>query len=388
MSIRTKKLDVTNGFHSEYTEPLLPHLADLALSLTWNPPVIRLESTEELQSNVAPDHNSIPEHTRRPVFFHQAIQRLVAQFPNCTWLEAGRGSSVMQLVKRSVGNVEGHAFHSPQLASSTRAQDSLTDVTVELWRQGYAVQYWPFHRSQRGSYEHLSLPPIQFEKTRHWLPYKRRNIPEQDEPLAAPTSETHELLTFIGFRDAAKTETDFDIDPKSERFKEMLGGHVMAGETLAPASLYYEVAARAALLIQKDTEAKIFVPSVEDLLMKSPIGQCETKKIALTLRREPDEQSCWSFSITTRDKTSDAALPTTHSTGKVRLEKRSVKSLAKEFGRYETLTINRRYDEVLNHHDAEKMSGRHIYVRSRHQQLTSNTKLTFLARLQRRRDLR
>ena len=90
-----------------------------------------LETTDELESNTEPDFSIVLEHTRRPVFFQRAIERLTTKFSLCTWIEAGRGSSVIQLVKQSVGDLQGHAFHSPQLTSAN-TQNSLTDITVDL----------------------------------------------------------------------------------------------------------------------------------------------------------------------------------------------------------------------------------------------------------------
>lgn len=366
--VRTKKLNVTNGFHSKFTEPLLPHLTSLAEKLEWKRPEIHLETTEEFERSDDPTYQIVSEHTRKPVFFQRAVQRLASKFGQpCTWLEAGRGSSVVQLVKLSVGATsqqQGHAFHSPQLTSATKSQDSLTDITVDLWKAGYAVQYWPFHRSQKREYKYFSLPPIQFEKTRHWLGFTGRGHTEEDVQAVVEeeVEEVHELLTFLKFADGAtKKQAVFKIDPKSDRFQKMLGGHVMAGQTLAPASLYFEVVARAALYLENDTEAKDYVPTVNDLVMRSPIGHNTNKKISLALRKLDDVFPSWSFSITTQDIDNRSAEPFEHSTGTIRLTKRDDRHAAREFERFETLTGYRRYDEVMNHADAEMMQGNHIY---------------------------
>ncbi|KAL8727819.1 MAG: hypothetical protein Q9166_005811 [cf. Caloplaca sp. 2 TL-2023] len=360
-SVRTKKLNVTNGFHSQFTEPMLPHLDSLAMQLEWRRPDIHLETTDELESNTEPDFRMVSEHTRRPVFFQRAIERLTRKFSQCTWMEAGRGSSVIQLVKLSVADPQGHAFHSPQFTSA-KAQDSLSDITVDLWRSGYATQYWPFHRSQKPDYEYISLPPIQFEKTRHWLGFTGRGLIKPAEAEAVKdTEEIHELLIFLNFSDGAKDEAVFRIDPQAERFKKMLGGHLMAGQALAPASLYFEVVARAALLLENDTQATTYVPTVDDLLMRSPIGQSTNKKISLVLKKLDDTRPSWSFSITTQDTEVRMAQPFEHSTGRVCLKKRDDALSAREFERFETLTGHRRHKEVMNHPNAEKMQGNHIY---------------------------
>ncbi|OCK75371.1 putative Phthiocerol synthesis polyketide synthase type I PpsA [Lepidopterella palustris CBS 459.81] len=360
-SVRTKKLNVTNGFHSQFTEPMLPHLNSLAMQLEWRHPDIHLETTDELESNTEPDFRIVSEHTRKPVFFQRAVERLTSKFSQCTWIEAGRGSSVIQLVKGSVTDSQGHAFHSPQLTSAN-AQDSLTNITVDLWKSGYATQHWPFHRSQKPEYEYLSLPPIQFEKTRHWFGFTGRGL-EKDaqEEAMKDIQETHELLAFLNFRDGAKNEAVFRIDPQADRFKQMLGGHVMAGQTLAPASLYFELVARAALVLENDTQAATYVPTVDDLLMRSPIGQNTNKKISLVLKKLDDKHPSWSFSITTQDTEVEGANPFEHSTGRVCLKKRNDAQSARDFERFETLTGHRRCEELMNHPDAEKMQGTHVY---------------------------
>ena len=363
-SVRTKRLKVTHGFHSKFTDPLLPHLTALAKEVVWRRPTIHLETCDDAQSVTEPDFCLVAEHMRRPVFFQRAVERLAQRYSHSTWLEAGRGSSVIQLVRGSVGETQGHLFLSPQLTTSN-AQGSLTDITIDLWKAGYAVQYWPFHRSQKSQYQFLSLPPYQFEKTRHWLPFTGRG--GEKEVLPDPIQETptiYELLSFLRFKDDSKKEAIFRIAPQSDRFKSILGGHVMAGQSLAPASLYFEVAARAALFLQSDTAATSYVPTVKDLLMKSPIGLDTTKDIILSLKRINDSRPSWSFSITTQAQPSAAghiSEPFEQSTGTVHLEKRDDAQAARNFRRFETLTGYRRHEEIMNHPEAEKMQGTHIY---------------------------
>ncbi|KAL2207821.1 putative Phthiocerol synthesis polyketide synthase type I PpsA [Sarocladium strictum] len=336
-SVRTKKLNVTNGFHSEFTEPLLPHLAALAEELEWRTPTTHLETTEELPHSGELGADFVSDHTRKPVFFQRAVERLASQFPQATWLEAGRGSSVMQLVKLSVPNAQDQVFHSPQLTAAT-AQSSLVDITIDF------------------------LPPIQFEKTRHWLGFTGREpVSEQKPEVVKEVKAAHELLSFVNFRDKAKSEADFSIDPKADRFQQMLGGHVMAGQALAPASLYFEVVARAALLLEDDTEAQRFVPTVNNLLMRSPIGRDTDKRIILVLKKTQGMTLSWSFSIATQDLGANAAQPFEVSTGEVILKKKDDSKAAREFERFETLIGRRRCDDILAHPDAENMQGNHIY---------------------------
>ncbi|TAQ89052.1 hypothetical protein B7494_g2621 [Chlorociboria aeruginascens] len=326
-SVRTKRLRVTHGFHSRFTEPILARLTEVVKQLNWKRPTLHLEMCDEASSTTEPDFEI--------------------------------ASHMLQLVKDSILDAQGHAFLSPRLSSSN-AQDSLTDVTIDLWKYGYAAQYWPFHRSQKLEYEHLSLPPYQFEKTRHWLPYIRRGAEKETEKDEKKVV-THELVSFLQFKDKSKKEALFRIDPLSDRFQALVGGHVIAGETLVPAALFFEIIARAALYLQKRTDAEEYVPTVGDLAMKYPIGRHASTEIILTLKRLEDTYPSWSFTITTKANTHETAEPSQQSTGKVCLKKRDDGQAARDFKRFESLTGHRRYREVCDHPSSEKMQGKHVY---------------------------
>ena len=143
---------------------------DLAEQIDWKEPSIYLETCTESQSWEGPAPIFIPEHTRRPVFFGHAIERLSQRFSECSWLEAGHDSSVMQLLRGALGVKQdtGYLILSPQL-NTPNAAGALSDVTVNLWKTGYRAQYWLFHRSQKQQYQSLTLPPYQFEKSWHWV---------------------------------------------------------------------------------------------------------------------------------------------------------------------------------------------------------------------------
>lgn len=65
---RFRRLTTTHGFHSEFTEPILPGLTELTEQLEIGVPTIPLETCSEGQSwtNIEPRH--IVEHTRLSVF--------------------------------------------------------------------------------------------------------------------------------------------------------------------------------------------------------------------------------------------------------------------------------------------------------------------------------
>ena len=361
-TIRLRRLRVTHGFHSRFTDPLLPYLMNLAEQLDWKEPSIHLETCSEFQDSQRPGPKLVSEHTRSPVYFHQAVARLTEQLSECTWLEAGYGSSIMQLVRSNIesGNKE-HLFLSPQLTSSNFAS-SLSEVTTKLWKAGYPTQYWYFHRSQKQQYHHLILPPYQFEKTRHWLPYTERTRNDFAADTVQEKQSTHELLSFAGYNDERKCEAKFVVDPRNKRYRSLLEGHITAGQTLAPSSLYFELVARAALCLQSQSSSSNHVPCVEPLSMKVPIGLDTNREIIIVLNRDSEAQSSWTFDMFSRLRSGGKAHDATqHAVGNVHVRKRSDFRLAQSFKRMSSLIGPLRCNQILDDPEAEKMQGLHIY---------------------------
>ncbi|KAK7927489.1 polyketide synthase [Apiospora marii] len=355
--VRAKRLAVTHGFHSVFTESLLPQLEDLASELEWKSPTIPLELCEETPSSHELDHHHVTRHTRDPVCFQSAIERLADKYPQCVWLEAGRGSSVTHLVRGCLKSPERHSFFSPQLAADN-ALDSLVDITVKLWREGQKVQYWQFHPCQRSQYRDVSLPPYQFQKTRHWLPYVVPKVHDNTAEIEQPHKPTcHELLSLV--KGDKLGEAVFRISPKSDRFRNLVESHVMAERAAMPASLYVEVVARAALFLQEDLPASTWVPTVEYLEMKSPIGLDPESEITLKMQHLEDPSQSWSFTILLA--TPGSIKPQETTTGVVHLSKRTDPHTAQSFKRFETLIGPARWERILQHPDAERMQGKHIY---------------------------
>jgi acyl transferase domain-containing protein/SAM-dependent methyltransferase/acyl carrier protein len=360
-AVRTKKLRVTHGFHSKFTDTLMPHITALAQSLTWNKPRIHLETCDDGSSLTEPDFRLVPDHTRKPVFFEQAVKRLAQKYSSCTWLEVGVSSSFMNLVKGSLaaGQVHDSLLLAPQL-TTPNAEASLADITVSLWKAGYATQYWLFHRRCKPQYQYLSLPPYQFEKTNLWLDFADRTGTPAGN-IAVADRQKHEILTFVKFLGTAKDEAVFRVSPESDRYQYLVNGHVMAGQALMPASLSFELISRAALLLQGESAVISHVPCVESLHMKSPIGLDTKKEILLLMTRTKDVKPSWSFKISTQALGANNSESFEHTTGIVYLERRDDIRAAQNFRRFEMLIGSRRCEEIINDPDAEKMQGNHLY---------------------------
>ncbi|KAK8117056.1 BcPKS16- polyketide synthase [Apiospora kogelbergensis] len=174
---KSQRLDVTHGFHSRFTEPLLHDLEGLSESLHFSTtPGIHLE-TCTADPDVAFGPRYINQHTRSPVYFADAVHRLEARFGACSWMEAGQASPIMAMIKRATDQRDNHSFYSLGQGDST-----LLALTTKLWNDGVDVSFWPFLTPDESGVQQISLPSYQFTKTSAWM----ENIDR--------ASEAHELL--------------------------------------------------------------------------------------------------------------------------------------------------------------------------------------------------
>ncbi|KAL3462245.1 hypothetical protein BJX64DRAFT_288576 [Aspergillus heterothallicus] len=354
-SIRHKRLNVSHGFHSRFTEPLLPGLEELATQLTFREPKIPFETCSKTESWVQFGADKIVQHTRTPVFFSEAITRVAARLGPCTWLEAGSGSAVTGMVRHSLdtSGLPSHNFQAVHLGGEG-AMGALADVTVALWTEGHMVQFWPFDRSERPAYAGLDLPPYQFEKTRHWLEW-RDTVTEQHSASSDTTGVSKKFLRFL---DGNENAAEFRASTQHEKYSFFVKGHAAISEPLCPAPLYIDLACEAARAVAPRLDKHDTRPSVEDLQIQAPLGVSD-RVIVLRLQQSPSAKSEWTFRFTSKS-TDGAADEQLHATGTIVLRANEPKA-ADEFARYGRLVNVKRCRELMATPECQVLQGPVVY---------------------------
>ena len=360
--IKSKRLNVTQGFHSVFTEPLLPSLKTLARELAFKAPTIHLETCSDGQSWECPNPQLIAEHTRTPVYFGQAIERLAERLGPCTWLEVGSASSVIGMVRRALdpATTAQHTFQPAQL-SSTGAMEFLADSTVNLWKWGHQVHFWPYHKVQKDHYTSLNLPPYQFEKTTHWLDWKEPSgatttTTESAVPLEPLMSEDT-LMIFIGYRDQNKREAEFSVNPRSTQWRAHVSGHAVLAEPLCPAPMYVELSTRGAKLLHTDGISGLHIPFVEAIEIKAPLGLAQDRIVTMIMTEL--ESLSWKWEIVSQPQ-DQKVLPIGHATGRISLQVEGPR-LLDDFSRYEKLICYDRFDALKSDPNSEALQGKMVY---------------------------
>lgn len=358
--IKFKRLQVTNGFHSRFTEPLLPGLRKIAESLTFNTPEIYLETCSEEASWMQVTPQLIVDHTRTAVYFDQAVQRISHRFGSCTWVEAGSTSSITAMVRAALSKetTTGDTFFPVSLRPGN-ACELLADTTVSLWKAGYPVQFWPFNRRQRAEYTDINLPPYQFERSRHWLEWKDTVTAKvlEEVPPGPIVSKEPVLLTFSKYLDKDNNVAEFLIDPRSKEYEAYVKGHAVLAEPLCPAPLYVELVAKAATMLHNSTAH----PEIEELEIKAPLGLAADRLITLILWSSDNSSNpTWSFEFTSQlREAKDQSKPSSHATGIIGLSQS--KKLLADFEHYERLVSAKRFMELRDDLEAEAIQGAMIY---------------------------
>lgn len=367
-SIKYKVLDVTHAFHSRYCDSILAELEKLASSLTFNPPKIRMETCSRFESwsEVAAKH--IATHTRDPVYFEEAVERVESLYGSCTWLEAGSDSSVVSMVRRVLTDrVQKEHFYCPVNLSRDDAMDTLAETTARLWKRGHSVQFWPFHRTQRQSYSHINLPPYQFEKREHWLDFNltsQQNL-QASQSIDEATRKKPDpvLIVLSGFEDAQQRHAVFTIDPRCEEWKILVMGHAVLDQPVCPASLYVELVHRAAKSLAEDKEMPtVSFPRFSRLEIISPLGLNHNGDVLLKVSQSDQGGLRWHFEFhTTMGNSKSTPQAKKHASGEIEIILSHDNLVDNELQRFRRVLQHSRFESLISHENSEAIQGNSVY---------------------------
>ncbi|KAL1881213.1 Type I Iterative PKS [Diaporthe australafricana] len=299
-AVKSKKLSVTNAFHSTLVEPLKERLAQVGVDLTFNDPAIAIERATQTSApsttlsglNLTPT-SFVPDHMRNPVFFNHAVQRLAKKYPSAVWLEAGSNSTVTVMASRALGPTATSHFQAVNITHTEKGFRGLVDATLSLWKQGVRASFWAHHAVQTGDYEPLTLPPYQFEKSRHWLDFKSPVLAiGQRMPAISATSadgagdnEGPGIWTFAGYHEdkkGGKGLPRFRINTSSSEYLKFVSGHMIAQTApICPATLEVDMAIEALFSLHPGWVSDKLQPTVLDMINHAPICMDPSKSVWL-----------------------------------------------------------------------------------------------------------
>ncbi|KAK8115534.1 hypothetical protein PG984_012036 [Apiospora sp. TS-2023a] len=386
--VKSKRLNVTNAFHSALVEGIVDRLGEVGKSVTFGDAAIPIERATEHAAEGQFDWSFVGSHMRQPVYFNHAVQRLAQKHPEAVFLEAGSNSTITVMASRALAQTQSDIhFQALSITNTKKGVDRLTDATVDLWKQGLRVSFWAHHRAQKDEYAQLLLPPYQFEKTRHWLELKSpveqalkvaqamTGISGQLQIGAGSASaqqgqqqqvdpSTLDMWTFLGFQDRKKKQPKlarFRINTASAKYQRLFATHVIAKTApIAPATLEIDIAIETLFSLNPEWRAHDFSPIVRDMQSHSPICADPSREYYLDLEPLNKTETAWNWIIHSVGSNDDK-----HAEGRIDMASPSDPAALQEFGRWERMVSHAQCQAVLSlspgAEGVEALSGRNVY---------------------------
>jgi len=319
-SVRSQRVDVSHGFHSKFTEPLLDELSTVAASLTFSEPKMALEmcvSDVDAKQSVGPSR--IAQHTREPVYFVDAVRRIEARLgARCIWLEAGTDAPIIPMVKRAVSQPAEHTFLGMRFAGAKDVGQVLADVTASLWREGVAVSFWPcLGGPAESGLSHVYIPPYEFMRTSAWVVNVDRALEARADADTKHTVQPDPPRSLLVTEQQSGSLT-FTVNIASKRFGDIVSGHAVRGRPLCPASMYMECAVMALQCHLGSRFDKTCALSFENLTFEHPLGVDLSRHVEVVLS-DAGKPGLWRFQLRSTPKSSTTPRFSIHGRGKVRL---------------------------------------------------------------------
>jgi len=386
-AIKSKKLNVTNAFHSSLIEPLLEKLEQVGKGLTFNDAAIPLERATETKFTEGITSKFVPDHMRKPVFFKHAVQRLAKEHPSAIFLEAGSSSTITIMASRALAGQTSPDSHYFQAVSITndKGLDGLTDATASLWKQGLRVSFWAHHALQTYEYATLLLPPYQFEKSRHWMELKSPvQAIEAAVAVLGKTSGVAQqqgqdekfigLWTFVEYQGEDTKENKnknggtrprFRINTESDKYKSFVSGHLIAQTApICPATLEVDMAIESLFSLHPDWKANGLLPVVHNMVNHAPICVDPSRAVFLDFDAQDDNRTLWDWKIVSVNAAAGNDKQT-HVEAQLRVRSPSEGSYQSEFARFERLVSHSRCVSMLgldlDDDDVDILQGRNVY---------------------------
>ncbi|KAL4892832.1 hypothetical protein BDV59DRAFT_208015 [Aspergillus ambiguus] len=355
--LKTKRLSVTNAFHSRLVDPLLQELERVTDGLTFNKPTIYLEhATENISNSIIPD-TFVAEHLRRPVYFHHAVGRLAEKYKGSVWLEAGSNSTITLMAARALESPMDHHFQPVNITGSGGLQ-ALTDTTIRLWKENVSVQFWGHHACQAPEYAPVMLPPYQFQMSRHWLESKK--LPSSTICPTSPEVRQNEMVCFMGYGGEHHETVKFQVNTSHPRYQDAVLGHVVAHTApVAPASIILDTVFEALFSIP---EGNGFIPRVYNLRCDAPLCPDPTRELWIELKTQDAERRIWDMKYFTRSLSKDHKSYLVHCRAQIVLHQMDDQNLSREWAYYSRMVSHRRCKGLLNNIEVDDaLQGRTIY---------------------------
>jgi iterative type I PKS product template protein len=290
-SVTTSRLRVQFAFHTRQMDPLLDDLEAAAKRVTFQAPTIAVASTL-LGRIVQPGEDGVfnaqylRRHTREPVAFLDAVRSCEEQGliqDQSFVVEVGPHPVCIGLLTSSLQKVSLTGY--PSLRRGRDDWGTISHSVAAAYRAQLPVAWAEFHKDHLDNVRMVTdLPTYAFDNKEFWHSYKTRAVGDSTSSKISHASSSgayrlsstclHSVKEFR--KEESQLLATFDVDLSEPNLAKAIGGHVVDGVAICPASIFMDMAYTAAAYLDKESRntassSSLATYELADLSMLSPL---------------------------------------------------------------------------------------------------------------------
>lgn len=285
--VATSRLGVQHAFHTRQMDSLLDDLEANASRISFQPPTLPVASTL-LGKIVQPGESGVfnasyfRRQTREPVAFCDAVLACEAEGliqDQSFVVEIGPHPTCINLMASSLQTANPSRY--PSLRRGHNDWESISQCLAAAHRAQLPVAWAEFHKDHLDQVQLMSgLPTYAFDCQSFWVSYKTSMVSQTipDAMLSAPPSRlsSTSLHSVEQLRkEGSKLLATFKADLADRRLAEAIGGHVVDGVAICPASIFIDMAYTAVAYLEtegrKISRASLATYELASLSMINPL---------------------------------------------------------------------------------------------------------------------
>lgn len=276
--LKFKPLVVSHAFHSSLMEPMLAKFEQVARSIEYHSP--RLKLISNVTGTVADADIATADywcrHIRQPVLFAQGMKTL-QQLGDLIFVEVGPKPILLGMGRQCLPGIETQRWLPSLRPSPLSDWQVLLTSLGQLYVQGATIDWTGF--DQDYPRQQVSLPTYAFERQRYWV--EPETQPLVTTPVVSSTPDAHPLLG-SRLRSALKVvQFETLLGAKSPAF---LVDHQVAETVILPATAYCEIALAAGKNLSPEASV-----SLETVAIHQPLVLSDGEKIVHCVLTPADE---------------------------------------------------------------------------------------------------
>ncbi|KAJ3496510.1 hypothetical protein NLG97_g2603 [Lecanicillium saksenae] len=250
LGVRSKALDVPLAFHTAAVDPILQQFTAFAVDeVAVSPPTPKIRVVSNLLGRtVAPGEPAFSgdyfaKQCRGVVAFDAGLKDLLEKSNRDNtfwrWIEIGPHPSIQPMARSRLSSLPTVQVLLPTLVKNVPASTAIALLLEHFYETSIGVNWRKVFSHKTYRYKLIELPLIPFFKSEYYVPHREMAF-ENTVPHRTAVGNSMPGCSIKNFSPAM--DSDHAIyDTQAVLLKELIGGHVVCGYALCPASVYHDM---------------------------------------------------------------------------------------------------------------------------------------------------